>query len=219
MATPRPKSSSGSRPPSVAPPAAAPPAPAVGRVATPIGVFDAEPFEPSEQTEAVSESDLVSEEVEAYEEVVSEPGRELDESELDDSLDEPSPSAPPEHEAVSAEHEIARVLTETDVFIKYGLRDKAIEHLMRIFELDPLHFEAREKLKDLFLELGREAEAIEELWRLVEMFQPTQPQGAAYYLREILQLSPHDDRALERVSSMGHTRESIRLPPLNDDEA
>lgn len=219
VATPRPKSTSGSRPAIVAPPTPAPSPPAVGRVATPIAVFDAEPFEPSEQTEAVSESDLVSEEVEAYEEVVSEPGRELDDAELDDSLDEPSPSAPPEHEAASAEHEIARILTETDVFIKYGLRDKAIEHLMRIFELDPLHFEAREKLKDLFLELGREAEAIEELWRLVDMFQPTQPQGAAYYLREILQLSPHDDRALERLSSMGHTRESIGLPPLEDDDA
>src|SRR6185503_7363143 len=99
-------------------------------------IDDAEPFEPSEQTEAVSESDLVSEEVEAYEEVISEPARELDDSELDDGMDEPMVSGsapPPDVDGLSAEHEIARVLTETDVFIKYGLRDKAIEHLMRIF--------------------------------------------------------------------------------------
>ena len=34
-------------------------------------------------------------------------------------------AAPP----VATEEEIARVLTETDVYIKYGLHDKAIEHL------------------------------------------------------------------------------------------
>lgn len=218
VATPRPRSSSGSRPPVAAPTFAPPtPLPALGRVATPISIDDSEPFEPSDQTEAVSESDFVSEEMEAYEEVVSEPARELEEAELDERLDD-APAAAPEQDAISAEQEIARVLTETDVFIKYGLRDKAIEHLMRIFEIDPLHFEAREKLKDLFLELGREAEAIEELWRLVDMFQPTQPQGAAYYLREILQLVPRDSNALERLSAMGHTRESIGLPPLEGDE-
>jgi len=220
VATPRPRSSSGSRPAIAAPPPAPPtPLPALGRVATPIAIDDAEDFEPSEQTEAVSESDLVSEEVEAYEEVISEPARELDEGELDEGLEEGAAVLPPEGEALSSEHEIARILTETDVFIKYGLRDKAIEHLTRIFEIDPLHFEAREKLKDLFLELGREAEAIEELWRLVDMFQPTQPQGAAYYLREILQLAPRDGRALEQLSAMGHTRETIGLPPLDDDDA
>ena len=213
---PRPRS----RPAIPAPPSMSPPPMDLGRVATPIALDEMEAFDPNESTEAVSEADLVSEEVEAYEEVLSEPARELDESEIaeSESFDDFGAAPPPEVAAISAEHEIARILTETEVFIKYGLRDKAIEHLTRIFELDPLHFEAREKLKDLYLELGQETEAIEELWRLVEMFQPTQPQGAAYYLREILQLVPRDPQALERLSAMGHTRESIGLPPLDGDE-
>ncbi|MBT8494272.1 MAG: tetratricopeptide repeat protein, partial [Deltaproteobacteria bacterium] len=43
--------------------------------------------------------------------------------------------------------EIVKILTETDVYVKYGLHQKAVHHLRRVFELDPSNIEARERLK------------------------------------------------------------------------
>ena len=40
---------------------------------------------------------------------------------------------------------IPKLLTETDVYLKYGLHQKALEHLDRVFAIDPDHLEAREK--------------------------------------------------------------------------
>ena len=61
-----------------------------------------------------------------------------------------------------------RILNETDVYIKYKLYAKAIEHLQRVFERNPRHVEAREKLKALYLTVGKKDEAVLELWALVE---------------------------------------------------
>src|SRR5262249_11825056 len=62
--------------------------------------------------------------------------------------------------APGAEEEIARILNETDVYIKYNLHAKAIEHLQRTFERNPRHIGAREKLKALYLILGRKDDAV-----------------------------------------------------------
>ena len=40
----------------------------------------------------------------------------------------------------------AKILTETDVYVKYGLHQKAVDHLRRVFALDPENVEARERL-------------------------------------------------------------------------
>ena len=42
--------------------------------------------------------------------------------------------------------EIVKILTETDVYVKYGLHQKAVTHLQRIFELDAENIEAKERL-------------------------------------------------------------------------
>src|SRR6185369_12836893 len=39
--------------------------------------------------------------------------------------------------------------TETDVYVKYGLHEKALEHLAKVFAIDPDHLDAREKARDL----------------------------------------------------------------------
>lgn len=90
--------------------------------------------------------------------------------------------------------EIVKILTETDVYTKYGLHQKAIEHLKRIFDLDPRNVEAREKLKDIFVALGRNAEAATELARLVELTAGTSPDQATGYLRELTAIDPNDSR-------------------------
>ncbi|MBI4509719.1 MAG: tetratricopeptide repeat protein [Deltaproteobacteria bacterium] len=86
--------------------------------------------------------------------------------------------------------EIAKILTETDVYVKYGLHQKAVEHLKRVFDLDPRNIEAREKLKDIFSSQGRDSEAADELARLAELVAPSNPGRAAEYLRELFEIDP-----------------------------
>ncbi len=52
---------------------------------------------------------------------------------------------PSQTSAVGATSPLAKLLTETDVFVKYGLSDKARLHLQRIFALDPECVPAHEK--------------------------------------------------------------------------
>jgi tetratricopeptide (TPR) repeat protein len=90
--------------------------------------------------------------------------------------------------------EIAKILNETDVYIKYNLHAKAIEHLQRVFERVPRHVAAREKLKALYITTGRKEEAVLELWALAEAAEPGR---ARRYVREIYELDPNNTRAAE----------------------
>ncbi len=93
--------------------------------------------------------------------------------------------------------EIVKILTETDVYVKYGLHAKAIEHLRRVFDLDPENVEARERLKDIFVSQGREDEAVAELLQLAELAAPMDPEQAEIYLRELLSLDGTNPEAFE----------------------
>ncbi len=84
--------------------------------------------------------------------------------------------------------EIAKILTDADVYVRYGLHQKAIDHLRRIFDLDPDNIEAHEQLKEILLNQGREREAIEELMRLASLTANRDPDSAEEYLRELLGL-------------------------------
>jgi tetratricopeptide (TPR) repeat protein len=93
--------------------------------------------------------------------------------------------------------EIAKILTETDVYLKYGLHQKAVEHLRRVFALDPENVEAREKLKEVYLAQGREAEAVTELMKLAESTVAIDPERAEGYLREVLSIDGSHRAAIE----------------------
>ena len=93
--------------------------------------------------------------------------------------------------------EIVKILTETDVYVKYGLHQKAIDHLRKVFDLDPHNLEARERLKDILVTQGRAAEAVQELLRMAEQMGPIEPERAEVYLREMIRIAPDDGRAAE----------------------
>ncbi len=110
------------------------------------------------------------------------------------------------HASVAGEEhaeEIAKILTETDVYVKYGLHQKAIEHLRRVFALDPENVEARERLKDVLLSQGREVEAIAELLRLAESTAPHDAGRAEGYVREVLAVDGANQAALELTRRYG----------------
>lgn len=96
--------------------------------------------------------------------------------------------------------EIAKILTDADVYVRYGLHQKAIEHLRRIFDLDPDNVEAHEQLKEILLNQGREREAIAELMRLAELTAGREPDRAEVYLREVLSFDGTHAGALELAS-------------------
>ena len=61
--------------------------------------------------------------------------------------------------AAPGEPDAARILAESEVFVKYGLLERAVEHLGRVFDFEPENREAREKLISVLQKLGRRAEA------------------------------------------------------------
>ncbi|HUH03776.1 MAG TPA: tetratricopeptide repeat protein [Kofleriaceae bacterium] len=93
--------------------------------------------------------------------------------------------------------EIIKILTETDVYVKYGLHQKAIDHLKRVFELDPDNVEARERLKEIYVSQGRDTEALVELLALAEQAASADPDQAEAYLRELLAIDGTYQPALD----------------------
>ena len=75
-------------------------------------------------------------------------------------IKQPAPAPQPAGDAV------LRILTEVDVYVKYGLKNKALEHVQRVFELDPDNVEGRRRRKELFVDAGEVVAAVGELWWL-----------------------------------------------------
>ena len=93
--------------------------------------------------------------------------------------------------------EISKILAETDVYVKYGLHQKAVDHLRRVFTLDAENVEAHERLKDIFVSQGREQEAEVELLKLAELVAPSDPDRAEAYLQELLAMNGTHTGAFE----------------------
>jgi tetratricopeptide (TPR) repeat protein len=96
--------------------------------------------------------------------------------------------------------EIVKILTETDVYVKYGLHQKAIDHLRRVFDLDQHNLEARERLKDILRSLHRTEETVAELVTLAKQVVHQDPARAEGYIQEALGIDPGNQevRALAR---------------------
>ena len=97
-------------------------------------------------------------------------------------------SVPPE---VAREAQIARLLTECEVFERYGLQEKVARQLQQVVVVAPDHIEARERLKEALIELGRSAEAATQLRELARLLED-QPQIAALYRRQADELDDDD---------------------------
>lgn len=124
-----------------------------------------------------------------------------------------TPSVPPE---VALEAQIARLLTECDVFKRYGLKDKVVDQLRRVLELDPMHMEARERLKDALLEQGRPSDAVEHLYALANALESSSPQLAQLYYTQILEIDPESEPA--RSLAVDDDQPTTALDEADEDE-
>jgi tetratricopeptide (TPR) repeat protein len=86
--------------------------------------------------------------------------------------------------------DVARVLAQADVFVKYGLVERAVDHLRRVFALDPRHRGARERLASVLTQLGRRSEAAAELATLAGQLAEEDSGDAALVAERALTLDP-----------------------------
>jgi tetratricopeptide (TPR) repeat protein len=97
--------------------------------------------------------------------------------------------------------EIQRILAEADVFVRYGLVERAAEHLRHVFERVPTHVGAHERLAAVLTQLGRKAEAAAELEVLAQQLLPSSRADAAAYARRALEMNPGARRAQEVLAA------------------
>jgi tetratricopeptide (TPR) repeat protein len=64
-------------------------------------------------------------------------------------------STEPSASGLTPRPDAARILSEAEVFVKYGLLERAADHLRRLLEQQPAHVEARARLATILTQLGR----------------------------------------------------------------
>ncbi|MFQ5789307.1 MAG: tetratricopeptide repeat protein [Acidobacteriota bacterium] len=106
--------------------------------------------------------------------------------------------------SVEDEEHIKEKLTEAEVFVKYGLVDKAIDQLKDILERFRSHVGAWEKLIEVYREQGMNTEAAEQMMQLALVHEQLGEDDLAVSLRQEAQgLDP----TLEQESVTGATAE------------
>jgi tetratricopeptide (TPR) repeat protein len=139
-------------------------------------------------------------------------GDELDEVmvvEDDDEVGEASGQYPLS-EDLEREAQIARLMAECDVFLRYGLRDKVVPQLKKVLAIDPRHTDARQKLKDTYRKRGEDAEAIAQLLVLAE--QASEPGKARAYLEEAAELDPLHPQVVARLQATATSAGAASAP-------
>ncbi len=108
----------------------------------------------------------------------------------------PAPAAaiapPPKPKPAAAPGgELAKLLTETDVYVKYGLHDKALEHLRKVFAIDPENIDAHEKAYAIYVASNNQQQSFEQLLNVLRLHTRSgDAQRAQPYLAAILQQDP-----------------------------
>jgi tetratricopeptide (TPR) repeat protein len=100
---------------------------------------------------------------------------------------------------------IPKLVTETDVYLKYGLHEKALEHLAKILAIDAENLDGREKVLQIKAARGDAAGAAEEAVRVARIALARgladRSQAALARLRELAPAHPQLEELARAVSS------------------
>lgn len=111
-------------------------------------------------------------------------------------------SGPPS--AAARGESLSKLLTETDVYLKYGLRDKALDHLKTIFSLDPDNLEAHGKVHEVYMQSGDTDGAKETLLTMAKISQKRGDKKAALErVQDILRLDAAHQEAQKMLRELG----------------
>ncbi len=87
---------------------------------------------------------------------------------------------------------IGKLLTETDVYVKYGLHDKALEHLRKVFAVEPESIDAHEKAYHIYVASNNQGQAFEQLLNVLRLHTRSGDVARAQpFLSTMLQLDPN----------------------------
>jgi tetratricopeptide (TPR) repeat protein len=126
-----------------------------------------------------------------------------------------APSAPAADKA--GPEQVNKLLTETDVYTKYGLHEKALGHLKRVFALDPNSIEAHEKAAPLFNLVGNPAAAQDSLVQSVRIcISKGDLERARTNLQKLVAAAPHHPQVLTLMSAVGKPAPAQDVPEADD---
>jgi tetratricopeptide (TPR) repeat protein len=142
------------------------------------------------------------------------------------------PTAPPPAEAVTGlsglsgiglsglipapATDVGRILSEADVFVKYGLAERAVDHLRRVFPVYPQHRGARERLANVLSQLGRRGEAAVELATLASHLASEGDADAPGVAERALALDPSNAAAAAMLGRRPAPPRPATAPPRPD---
>ncbi|MBI3393312.1 MAG: tetratricopeptide repeat protein [Nitrospirae bacterium] len=91
-------------------------------------------------------------------------------------------------------------LTEVDVYLKYQLAGKAVEHLLRLLDRDPNNLVLHTKLRDVYLQTGSPVDALNESLTIADVLESRgEKAGAQTILAEAFQHHPESVVLRERL--------------------
>jgi tetratricopeptide (TPR) repeat protein len=103
----------------------------------------------------------------------------------------PPPPPPPPAPPPLRPEQVQKLLTETDVYVKYGLHEKALEHLRRIFTVDPENLAAHEKAYHIYNSADQTEQASEQLLNVLRLCtRMLEAERAQPYLETLLAEAP-----------------------------
>ena len=127
--------------------------------------------------------------------------------------------------AAGSHGQIARILTEAASLRESGEDDKAVEALRMALDISPRSIEARQMLRDIFLDQGRTQLAVAQMIELAEVVRDgPDPEAAARVLQEALSLDPENASASRMLRELGYelveeSEPAGHLPTGDDDTA
>jgi tetratricopeptide (TPR) repeat protein len=122
---------------------------------------------------------------------------EEDDSEDEEIIESATLIEEEEPEEAPAVGDIQEHLTEAGVYLKYGLRDKALHHIQLVLKADSKNLKAHLALKDIHLEAGDTSKAVTELqWVTVNALEAGENKVAKGAVQEWLQLEPGNAEAV-----------------------
>jgi tetratricopeptide (TPR) repeat protein len=126
----------------------------------------------------------------------------------------PAPASP----AAAGPDAIPKLLSETDVYVKYGLHDKALDHLRKVLALDPRSPEAHERARDIHAAAGRPADAATAAALAVRaLLERGDADRARDALARFRQIAPNHPELRELGATASGTEE-VRLGTADADE-
>lgn len=124
-------------------------------------------------------------------------------------------SRPGVSDLTAAPNDVGRILAEAEVFVKYGLAERAIDHLRRIFAFEPNHRGARERLAAVLAQVSRRREAASELATLAAQLRADGDADAALVAERALMLDP---ACTEAAKLLGRRPAPPAPPPIASDD-